>query len=60
MGLGSKLAEGDIIYHGLIGVARKSWRSLAFILLVLAFGILWSWLLDSQYVNFFANSKVNP
>jgi hypothetical protein len=60
MGLGSKLAAGDMIYHGLIGVARRSGRSLLVLLLILAFGMLWSWLLDGQFVNFFANSQVNP
>lgn len=60
IGLGSKLTEGDIIYHGLIGIARGSIRSLTVTLVVIAFAVLWSWLLDAQLINFFADSKVNP
>jgi hypothetical protein len=60
MGLGAKLAGGDIIYHSLIGVARKSTKSIAVTVIVLTLAIFWSWLLDYGLVNFFANSKVNP
>lgn len=60
IGLGSKLTEGDIIYHCLIGIARGSVRSLTVTLVVFVFAVLWSWLLDAQFINFFADSKVNP
>jgi hypothetical protein len=56
MGLGAKLAGGDIIYHSFIGVARKSIKSITVTAIVLAFAVLWSWLLDNGYINFFANS----
>ncbi len=59
-GLGSKLAQGDIVYHGLIGVGRKNTKSLMVLLLVSASAILFSWLLDSKHMNFFANAEVNP
>ena len=56
IGIGAKLAGGDIIYHGFIGVARKSTKSMVVIILVIVMAIFWSWLLDYDLVNFFANS----
>lgn len=55
-GIGAKLAGGDIIYHGFIGVARKSPKSITVLIIVIALAMFWSWLLDFGLVNFFANS----
>ncbi len=55
-GLGSKLTEGDIVYHALIGVARKQSKSALVLFVVSASAILFSWLLDSNHINFFSNS----
>jgi hypothetical protein len=60
MGLGAKLAGGDIIYHSFIGVARKSERSIAITAIIAGCAILWSWLLGYGYIDFLANSQVNP
>jgi len=55
IGLGSKLAGGDLIYHGFIGVARKSFRSSVMLVLMILLAILWSFLLGFGYINFFSN-----
>lgn len=60
IGLGSKFAKGDLIYHGFIGVARRSLNSICIFVLMMAFGFLWSWLLGWGYIGFFSNSEVNP
>lgn len=55
MGLGSKLANGDIIYHTFIGVARLSSRSLIVTVFIIVSAVFFSWLLDSGHANFLAN-----
>lgn len=56
MGLGAKLAGGDITYHSLIGVGRKSTKSIVATAILMGLAILCSWLLDYGLINFFANS----
>ena len=60
LGLGSKIAGGDMIYHSAIGIARLSLKSLIVTILVLGFSCLWNWLLKAGYVGILSDSEINP
>lgn len=60
LGLGSKLAGGDFIYHGFIGVARGSIKSIIVMISILIFACLLSLILDQQLLQFLSNSAINP
>lgn len=60
MGIGSKFANGDLIYHAFIGVAKHSCKSIIIFILLLSFSMLCSWLLDNGYINLFSDTDINP
>jgi hypothetical protein len=60
LGLGSKIAGGDMIYHSAIGIARLSLRSFIITILVLGFSCLWNWILKEGYLDIFSDSEINP
>ena len=60
MGLGAKMAEGDILYHAFSQILLGKWFSLFVVGGALCSANLVSWILGSGYINFFADPSVNP
>lgn len=60
MGLGAKLAEGDLLYHSFSQILLGKWFSLFVVCASLITACLLSWILSAGYINFLADPSINP